>query len=311
MIFSLPKPVSIGGHFLHYRPKRIVLTNVESDHQDYFPDYQSIKSAFLDFAKSLPENGELIYCQDDCGAREVASDLAIERPDITLTSYGITSPGPWAVELLESAPGKNRFRLAALDTDFSLAIPGQHIALDAVAALALVSSLTTNLDVSTAAKSLSGFRGSRRRSEIIGESNGILVMDDYAHHPTAIMATLRGLKEFYPNRRLVVDFMPHTYSRTAALIDDFACCFQDADILCLHPIYASARESYTGNISGEELAQKASERRENGTTFYHSDFDYSFTFFQNLLRTGDLFITLGAGNNWSIGRRLFGAMNDV
>ncbi len=296
-------------HFLHYHPQRIVLTNVESDHQDYYPDYSSIKTAFIEFTESLPPNGELIYCQDDGGAREVAETLSIERPDVTLTPYGETAAGLWAVEFLESAPGRNRFRLAAFDIDFNLAIPGRHIALDAAAALALVSSLTPNLDVSTAADALSGFQGSRRRSEIIGESDGILVMDDYAHHPTAIMATLKGLKEFYPDRRLVVDFMPHTYSRTAALMDDFADCFQHADILCLHPIYASARESNTGNVSGEELARRTAERRGEKTTVYHSDFDESCIFYKNQLSPGDLFITLGAGNNWSIGRRLFGAMN--
>lgn len=309
-LFFIAETCEYRRHFLHYRPKRIVLTSIESDHQDYYPDYPSIKAAFLEFVLSLPENGELIYCRDDEGAREVAEAAASERPDMKITPYGESAMGPWAVKFSEPAPGVNKFRVAAFDIEFNLPIPGRHIVLDAVAALALVDLMTPNLDASAAAKALSTFRGSRRRSEIIGDTGGVLVMDDYAHHPTAISATLRGLKMFYPERRLVVDFMPHTYSRTAALMDEFADSFADADVLCLHPIYASARESFTGKVSGEELAQKSAFRRGDKTTVFHKELDTTVSYLKNNLRRGDLFITLGAGDNWPIGRKVCEAIRE-
>ncbi len=302
--FLIAETCEYRRHFLHFHPRHIVLTAVESDHQDYFPDYESIRSAFMEFVTSLPENGKLIYCHDDFGARDVAIAAGAKRPDIRLIPYGESAPGRWAVSYGASAPGINKFRIAAFETEFTLGIPGRHIALDAAAALVLTHCINPNFDVETAVAALYSFRGSRRRCEIVGGIDGILVMDDYAHHPTAIKATLKGLKDFYPDRRFVVDFMPHTYSRTAALMDDFAGSFVDADILILHPIYASARESFTRKVSGRELAEQTARQRKNGTTFFHEEFDQTVQYLRENLLPTDLFITLGAGNNWSIGQEL-------
>ena len=283
-------------HFLNFRPRRIVLTSVESDHQDFYPDYNSIRDAFIDFVLSLPEGGELIYCSDDKGACEVAEFVEGKRSDIRFIPYGESASGPWKVTYEPPKAGRNGFGVDGYDGIFELAVPGKHIALDAAAALALAESIRIDFEgrqieanagdadrmgfSSEAAggaiekkfeddadyndvnrkkrfqlivEAFVGFRGSRRRSEIIGDAGGVLVMDDYAHHPTAVSATLAGLKAFHPDRRLIVDFMPHTYSRTAALLDDFISCFDDADILVLHPIYASAREAYGGGITGKDL----------------------------------------------------------
>jgi UDP-N-acetylmuramate--alanine ligase len=128
-------------------------------------------------------------------------------------------------------------------------------------------------------------------------------MDDYGHHPTAIRATLQGLKEFHPSRRLVVDFMPHTFSRTAALLEDFATAFDDADLLILHGIYASAREVFDGKISGRDLFERVSSRR-GGRTVYYEAVEEALEWISGEIRPGDLFLTLGAGNNWSLGPAL-------
>ncbi len=306
--FLVAETCEYRRHFLHYRPRRIILTSVEPDHQDFFPDYESIKAAFLDFADLLPDGGELIYCQDDTGASEIASEMESRRPDIIRVPYGETAEGDWKVEFGEPAAGENRFRINAFDRDFHLTVPGRHVVLDAVAALALSSSLKReehdDFDVDKAESALAGFRGSRRRSEIVGESRGILVMDDYAHHPTAISTTLKGLRDFHPDRRLVVDFMPHTYSRTAALIDDFAASFGDVEVLILHPIYASAREEYDGSVSGLKLWEKASDLRPGKQTLYCNTFDEAAAELSDILRPGDLFVTLGAGNNRPLGPRI-------
>lgn len=305
--FLVAETCEYRRHFLHYHPGRIVLTSVESDHQDYYPDYNSIRTAFLEFIDLLPAGGELIYCYDDDGARDIVAELAGSRDDIKLIPYGEKADGDWKVTFGEPSAGENRFSVGCFDREFHLAVPGRHIVLDAVAAMALTVSLkreeNRDFDVAAAALALAGFRGSRRRSEIIGENNGVLIMDDYAHHPTAIRTTLKGIRAFHPDRRLVVDFMPHTYSRTAALMEEFASSFEDADVLILHPIYASAREAYNGTVSGLELWEKASTNRPDKETLYCKTLDEAAVEISGILSRGDLFITLGAGNNRPLGQR--------
>lgn len=308
--FFIAETCEYRRHFLHYHPNRILLTNIESDHQDYYPDLKAIQSAFTEFLLKLAPSGELIYCQDSDGAREVVETVIKKRPDIRSIAYGESATGTWKIESLSSGAKSNKFRIAGFDNEFQLKIPGRHIALDAVGALALIHTINPHFKLSIAIEALSSFRGSRRRSEIIGEHRDILIMDDYAHHPTAISETLKGLREFYPERRLLVDFMPHTYSRTLALIDDFAACFEHADILSLHPIYSSAREKFSGEISGEELARRASTRRKNRETLFHRDFNHAFNYWMENIHPGDLFITLGAGNNFVLGQRIYEAMRN-
>jgi len=150
---------------------------------------------------------------------------------------------------------------------------------------------------------LKNFSGSRRRAEIIGRAGGILFMDDYAHHPTAIKTTLRGLKQFYPNRRLIVDFMAHTYSRTMALFNEFAHSFSDADHLIMHKIYPSAREPENKDISGTLLYQ-ATMLTGAKATYFEEPMDAK-DWISAFLQPQDLFITLGAGDNWKLSHELF------
>ena len=127
-------------------------------------------------------------------------------------------------------------------------------------------------------------------------------MDDYAHHPTAIEKTLAGIRRFYPGRRLVVDFMSHTYSRTQALLLEFGRCFGSADLVILHRIYASAREKNEGGITGQDLLGEVA--RHHAETSYFEDPMEAAPFLSGELKPGDLFITMGAGDNWKLGREL-------
>jgi UDP-N-acetylmuramate--alanine ligase len=307
--FLVAETCEYRRHFLHYNPSRIVLTSIEPDHQDYYPDLDSIMAAFREFLLALPEGGEVIYCRDDDGASKAVESVCLIRPDIVATPYGALADGPWKVKFGKASGGKNRFRVDAFDVDFHLVVPGRHLVLDAVAAMALAASLLgirntdvpAGFDADTVRAALAGFRGSRRRSEIIGEAGDVLVMDDYGHHPTAIAVTLKGIREFHPERRLVVDFMPHTYSRTAALFEDFAGCFDDADLLLLHPIYASAREVNSGGVTGLQLFERSKELRKTKPTYYCDTLDDAVKTLRSILRPGDLFLTLGAGNNRSLG----------
>lgn len=304
-------------HFLSFSPRRIVLTSVESDHQDYYPTYDSIRDSFVEYALSLPEGGTLVYCADDPGAAEVAALAASRRGDLVLVPYGFSAEGPWRLASYRVHDERARFSIAAFDGEFALRVPGRHLALDACAAVALAALVRADLDglppsgAASAARpflpalrtGLEGFSGSRRRSEILGEAGGVVFMDDYGHHPTAIRTTLRGLKEFYPSRRLVVDFMSHTYSRTKALLDEFAASLADADEVWLHRIYASAREAPDSEVDGRTLYERTAALRPN--VHYVDEPLDAVEPLAASLRNGDLFITMGAGDNFVAGRRIF------
>lgn len=311
--FFVAETCEYKNHFLHFHPQKILLTAVESDHQDFFPTYESILVAFLEYAFQLPQFSELIYCVDNPGAKEVASYLFPDRPDLFLVPYGETAIGDYRIQNYRVEHGHQYFSLRGFAGEFSLCIPGYHNVLNATGAIAVVCSLLKQKDklnvqtMSAIRHALAKFRGSKRRNEIIGEADGILFMDDYAHHPTAITATLTGLKAFYPNRRIIVDFMSHTYSRTAALFDEFAGAFNDADELILHKIYPSARDDYKGDVDGEKLY--AAIKRRQRRVHYFQEVDDAFTFTQQLLKPQDLFITMGAGDNWKLGRDLYAAFS--
>jgi UDP-N-acetylmuramate--alanine ligase len=313
-------------HFLAFHPRRIVLTSVEWDHQDYFPSRESIGDAFLDYCRLLPPGGELIYCADDPGAAEVAATLKEEGRDLCFIPYGFGAEGEWRIESCEVKDERLVMGIQGFPGPLRLRIPGRQSCLNAAAALALTSSLVreefgggrnggwNGPRREEVRRALEKFTGSRRRTEVLGEAGGILFMDDYAHHPTAIKTTLAGLKEFYPRRRLVVSFMSHTYSRTASLLNEFAASFDQADFLVLHKIYPSAREEYHGGVTGLSLFEKTRDRflqtgdkkhREGRKVVYAAEPGDASPGLTETLRKGDLFITLGAGDNWKLGRKLF------
>jgi UDP-N-acetylmuramate--alanine ligase len=304
-------------HFLSFHPRRIVLTSVESDHQDYYPDYGAIRDAFLEYTEKLPSGGELIYCADDPGASETAREtkrLAEKAGKAqTFTPYGFSAEGPFRIENYRVDGVRLLFTVSSFAGELCLRVPGKHLVLDAAAALALTSSLVraefteggwTDGRVEAVRSALESFRGSKRRSEITGESGGILFMDDYGHHPTAVSGTLSGLREFYPDRRIIVSFMSHTYTRTAALLDEFAVSFEKADIVFLHKIYGSAREAYTGGVNGKTLYEKVKALRDK--VYYTEEPEDAAELLTQILRPGDLFITMGAGDNWKLGKKLLG-----
>ena len=335
-------------HFLNFSPRRILLTSVESDHQDYYPTYESIRDAFVEYGESLPQGGELIFCADDPGASEVAAQVRGKRKDISFVPYGFSASGPYRISKFETKEGENQFCLEASHESFKLHVPGKHLVLDAAGAIALATSIVmdersagqkeiakgleslSQNDWALIVQALDGFRGSKRRSEIVGTARGVLVMDDYAHHPTALRDTIAGLKSFWPGRRIIVDFMSHTYSRTKALLDDFAASFGQADGLILHGIYASAREKPLEGISGRSIFEKARtlnpEKVDIQTAVQQGSLggigeispdklpDKFILYIESLegaadlifpfIRPGDLFITMGAGDNWKVGAAL-------
>ncbi|MBQ9494687.1 MAG: UDP-N-acetylmuramate--L-alanine ligase [Treponema sp.] len=307
------------NHFLSFFPQKIVLTSVESDHQDFFPTYESIQNAFINYICKLPQNGELIYCADDKGAKETALLAKKKRKDIVLIPYGEKASGGYRVTFGGISNGAQHFTVDSLG-EFLLHVPGHHEVLDAAAALALSCELlkADGKDVLAYTEKLKDgialFRGGKRRSEVIGRKtvngNDIIFMDDYAHHPTAIKTTLAGYREFYQGRKIIVDFMSHTYTRTAALLEEFASSFESADEVILHKIYASARENAAAaRVTGVALFDEVKKRHDNVHYFEEwneaKDFVRSELASPNDFPNGMLFVTMGAGDNWQLGKSVY------
>ncbi|HZK19090.1 MAG TPA: Mur ligase family protein, partial [Treponemataceae bacterium] len=313
-------------HFMNFHPDQIILSSVESDHQDYYPTYESILDAFVDYCCLLPVGGKLIYCADDTGASETAKFVSIKRPDILLVPYGFTAQGDFSITNYSVQNGMQAFSLKifANNKDFELFVPGKHNVLNAAACIALVIDLLQkeNLNViqnfSNIHRGLKNFTGSRRRSEIIYDNSPyITIIDDYGHHPTEIQKTLTGLRQFYKDRYIIIDFMSHTYTRTAALLEEFAQSFGAADMVVLNKIYSSAREKYSGTVTGKTLYNKTKAQHFN--VVYAPEFDEASivinkTLTQQTLNSNDkkgfLVVTMGAGDNWKVGTMLCESLKD-
>lgn len=297
-------------HFMSFCPRRMIITSIEPDHLDFYPTYKDIFNAFVDYAELLPNGGELIYCADDPGCCELRDVICRKRPDIVLIPYGKNAAGDFRITSNTVTDGSNAFTVAGFDKTFVLHIPGRHIALDAAAALAMTVCIlkswkggVSSDDISRIASGFESFCGSKRRSEIVGKAKGILFMDDYGHHPTAIKLTLEGIRNFYPGRRLIVDFMSHTYSRTEGLLDEFASCLGAADEVILNDIYASAREKNNGGDLDQRLYKAVCAHHKN-VKYFKKPLD-GFDYLASHLKAGDVFITMGAGDNWTLGKKLF------
>ncbi len=304
-------------HFLSFHPDMILLTGIEPDHLDYFRDYEDIFSAFHDYALRLPEKGTLIYCSDDRGASELAAGIKKERNDLDIIPYGFSAEGDFGITSIEQKEGVSCFTLSGFEKELMVRIPGKHTVLNcagsAAAAIAIYRNIAgqTGKDIKLEegiAEGIYSFSGSRRRSEIIGERNGILFMDDYAHHPTALKTTIEGFRNFYPGRRIIVDFMSHTYSRTEALLDDFASSFSSADIVIINRIYSSAREKGVKTDLDRRFFERVCDFHDN--VCYYEEPLSAFDYLKKELVKGDVFITMGAGDNWILGKKLFESYSD-
>lgn len=285
--------------FLNFRPKYSIILNVEAEHLDFFKDIQDIRHSFHLFAKNTLENGAIIINGDIDHYEELVKDLAP-----AVLTFGKTASSDFYPENITF----NEKACATYDAMFrgeklmtvSLNVPGMHNVTNSLAAIALAKDLKIS-DESILA-GLSAFGGADRRFQYKGCVDGVTIIDDYAHHPTEIRATLTAAEK-YPHKRLVLVFQPHTYSRTKAFLDDFADVLSMADVVVLADIYA-AREKNTIGISSKDILTKLEEK---GTECYYFP---SFSEIENFLLencvNGDLLITMGAGDIVNVGESLLG-----
>ena len=280
--------------FTRYFPRLTLVTGIEPDHLEHYNNnYEKLKQAYEDFLHNLPPDGTAVLCFDDPALRQMAGRLhcrvityglnaaAGERPDYTAAK--ITFGG-----------GGSHFNLVisycSQSTAVQLNIPGRHNISNAVGALAAAHCL--GLDPARCAPALAAFGGVKRRFERIGSAGGITVIDDYAHHPTEIRATLEAARP--SANRIICLFQPHRYSRTAAQFDGFAAAFGEADYLFLHDIYGAGEAPLPG-VSAENLAA-AIGRRSAIPVVYNSDICTLEKEAAAAARPGDLIITMGAGD---------------
>jgi UDP-N-acetylmuramate--alanine ligase len=290
------------GSFLALSPTIAVVTNIDHEHMDHYGDMAAIRQTFIDFINKVPFYGTAILCLDN---EEIQS--VIPRLRKRCLTYGMSPQADlqgkdlekeqWGTSLEVLYHGRSMGRL-------TVGIPGEHNVLNALAAAAV--GLELELEIEVIKEGLRALGGLSRRFQVKGEKKGILLLDDYGHHPTEIMATLKTVKECWPDRRLVVAFQPHRYTRTRALLDRFAISFNDADILVVSPIYPAGEKPIEG-VTAERLAQSIRDHGHKDVIHCPAQEDIVPTLI-NLVRPGDLVMTLGAGNIHRKGDRLFEAL---
>lgn len=291
--------------FLGLRPTVAVVTNVEHDHPDIYPTLPEMQEAFHAFTQLLPSDGLLVVCADDPFARRLAEERRSTGGAAVL--YGLRREADFrGDELRLNGAGGYDFLVVKNEKTLGLArnrLPGEHNVLNSLAAFAVADFL--NVDFNTARNSLADYQGAGRRFEVKGEVNGITIIDDYAHHPTEIRATLAAARRRFAGRPLWVMFQPHTFSRTRTLLVDFAASFNDADHVIIVDIYRS-REEPDPAVSSAHLVKRMK----------HPDVQHIPTLAEAAdelcakLKSGDVLLTLGAGDGDWVGmevlRRLGG-----
>ena len=283
-----------AGAFLHYRPQVAVVTNVEPDHLDFYGSFQRLTDAFRQFMSQVPADGFLIACADDPTVRHVLAHPDTDPPiQAKVIRYGLKKNGEFFPENL-SPKGICGYTFLLKygeepQTAFETHLAGVHQVSNALAAIATASVL--GLPRPAVRGALSRFRGVQRRFQFVGEAAGITIMDDYAHHPTEIGATIAAARQRFADRRLVCLFQPHTYSRTRYLLDGFRTCFQGVDQLLIAETYA-AREEPSAGMSAQQLADAI----DTPPARYAGGLEEAPSKVIEVLRPSDVFFTIGAGD---------------
>ena len=285
--------------FLSFFPTIAMILNVDADHLDFFKDLDDIAASFHRFAALVPDSGTLIIGRDTKKYEEVTRGLSC-----SIVTFGLDHPADYtARDIVYDETGCASFTCIERGSvlgSFTLHVPGRHNVLDALAAIAL--GRTVGLDPETIADGIQSFMGTKRRFEKKGMLGSISVIDDYAHHPSEIRATLAAAKR-YPHRDLWVAFQPHTYTRTNALLPDFAEALSEADHVVLADIYA-AREKNTIGISSDDLRKAIAEKGTDAV--YFPDFGEIEDYLLEHCAENDLILTMGAGNIVEVGEDLLG-----
>ncbi len=278
------------GSFLKLYPTIAVVTNIDSEHLDYYGSFENVKEAFVEFINKTPFYGASILCLDDPTIQEI-----IPRLEKRFLTFGIQSTANVTAREITFDGLQSSFTVALNGVEIgriTTSMPGIHNVYNALAAITV--GIELEMEVEDVISSLDGFAGIQRRLQVIGETDGILVIDDYGHHPTEIKATLRAVKEGFKERRLLVVFQPHRYSRTRDQMEEFHTSFYDADELIVTEIYAASEAPIEG-IRGELISDGVTAHGKKGVSFIPT-LDGVIERLSEMAREGDIILTLGAGD---------------
>jgi UDP-N-acetylmuramate--alanine ligase len=281
--------------FLKLSPTVAVVTNIDREHLDTYKDLADVQEAFLGFVNKVPFYGAGVVCLDDGPVQDI-----LPRVERRLVTYGLSPQAQVSARDVRLRPmGSSYLAMVSEHTlgEIELAVPGAHNVLNSLAAVAVGLELAVPFD--SIRQGLAGFTGVDRRFQVRGEAGGVLVVDDYGHHPTEIRATLETLRGRAGSRRTVVLFQPHRYTRTQHLWDEFCRAFHLADLLLLADIYPAGEEAIPG-VSSETLAE-AIARRGHRQVVYVGDLRAAGERLAKEVREGDVVLTLGAGSVWTAG----------
>ncbi|QIB28043.1 UDP-N-acetylmuramate--L-alanine ligase [Caloranaerobacter azorensis] len=285
------------GNFLKFNPNISIILNIEEDHLDYFKDIEHIVETFANFAALLPRNGLLVINNDDINTPKI-----INKVNCNIVTFGIKNKSNYkADDISFTSNGFPNFRLIINDSKeyrINLKVIGIHNVYNALAAIATAHYL--NIPINTIIEAIENYTGTHRRFEIKGSINGIRIIDDYAHHPTEIKATLNATKKL-PHNKIWCVFQPHTYTRTKALLNEFSESFYDADNVIITDIYA-AREKDTGLIHSKDLVDLLINK--GIKSLYIDNFKDIVDYLLKQANEGDIILTVGAGDIYKVAEML-------
>ncbi|MDD3086666.1 MAG: UDP-N-acetylmuramate--L-alanine ligase [Patescibacteria group bacterium] len=271
-------------NFLYFHPQIAVITNIEEEHLDHYPGgISDLQDAFFKFASQVTDNGVVIACGDDKNTLEVVKEL--KKKKIKTITYGLGK--------------KNDFN----ELPFDLSIPGDHNRRNALATLAVAD--IVNAGPKVVEEAIVNFHGAHRRFELIGEKDGVLVIDDYGHHPTEIAALLSGVKEKYPDRKVVTVFWPHQYKRTKAFLKKFPKALSISDKIVIKEIFFVPGRDEKTNVSGKDIVDLVNQEKSGKAVFINDD-KKIVEYLNSILESGDVLVTVGIPPVYNIANMYLG-----
>lgn len=290
--------------FLRLTPSIAVVTNIEADHLDIYSDLEDVKQAFVQFANSVPFFGKAIMCIDDANCR-----AAIEQIDRTVVTYGFSEDADLQCANIRHEGLVSTFDVIAYGnkmTTISISLPGRHNILNAMAAVAV--GLELDIAIDDIRRALESFSGVQRRFEILADTDDVVIVNDYAHHPSEVEATLNAAFSCWPENRVVAVFQPHLYSRTTDLKDEFGAAFKDANIAVITDIYP-AREEPVPGVTGQLIVDTAKATGHPDVRYAEKLADLPAEL-DEILQRGDRVVFMGAGDIWRTATSYAKKLND-
>ena len=287
------------GSFELFHPQIAIITNVDWDHVDHYKTHDDAIKAFVRFSKGLKRDGVLIICGEDEGADKVFE--ACSRSNSKKIRYGFGNGFNWGAYDINNKPGGGSISKISHNNkeigNLELRVSGEHNILNALAAIA--AAYECGISFEQSAEILKNFHGSERRMQLKGEKNNILVIDDYAHHPTEMKATIKALRLAYPDKKMILVFQPHRFSRTAQFADEISEALSLADEAFILPIYAASEENTTG-ITSQKIADLKKSKK---TKINYVEFENVLESVNKVIKSGNILVTMGAGNVFEIGEK--------